>query len=41
MREILDQVETQRLGEAPDRQGRVEERRALYAVALLRMAAFH
>ena len=41
MRDILDQVETQRLDEAPDRQGRVEERRAPYAVAPLRMAAFH
>lgn len=41
MRDILDQVETQRLGEAPDRQDGVEERRAIYAVTPLRMAAFH
>src|SRR5690606_33282263 len=40
-RGLLDQVETQRLDEASDRQGRVEERRAPYAVAPLRMAAFH
>ena len=41
MRVILDQVETQRLGEAHGPQGRVEERRAIYAVTPLRMAAFH
>lgn len=41
MRDILDQVETQRLGEAPDKQDGVEERLAIYAVTPLRMAAFH
>ena len=41
MRDILDQVETQRLGEAPDRQHGVEERRAIYAMTPLRMAAVH
>ena len=41
MRGILDQVETQRLGEAHGPQGRVEDRRAIYAVTPLRMAAFH
>lgn len=41
MRDILDQVERQRLDEAPDRQDRVEERHAVYAVAPLRMAALH
>lgn len=41
MRDILDQVETQRLDEAPDRQDRVEERHAVYTVTSLRMAALH
>ncbi len=41
MRDILDQVETQRLREAPDKQDGVEERLAIYAVTPLRMAAFH
>lgn len=41
MRDILDQVETQRLDEASGRQDRVEERRAVYAVTPLRMAALH
>lgn len=41
IRDILDQVETQRLDEAPGRQARVEDRHAVYAVTPLRMAALH
>ena len=44
MRDILDQVETQRPGEAPEASnepGRVEEGRAVYAVSPLPMAALH
>ena len=41
MRDILDQVEMQRLDEAADRQDKVEERHAIYAVTPLRMAALH
>ncbi|MCE7032879.1 hypothetical protein LY625_09690 [Lysobacter sp. GX 14042] len=41
MRDILDQVEMQRLDEVAGRQGRVEEPHAVYAVTPLRMAALH
>lgn len=41
MRDLLDQVETQRLDEAPGRQDRVEEGHAVYTVTPLRMAALH
>lgn len=41
VRNILEQVETQRLDEAPGRQGRVEDRHAVYAVTPLRVAALH
>ena len=39
MRDILDQVETQRLGEAHGPQGRVGETRAIYAADPLRAVA--